>query len=152
MTKNPMEQSNTSLAAWLRVLRLRVGYSQQNVADILNVNRSTYTYYETGKTSPDPVTLNRIAKIFNVPLELFFREEEPTAVLGDSGVVPKRSPKKAKFDPSKIGELSSGEKDIVAFLRDKGLSAEDVLQALKGRFGDTEAPKVDYSVRGYEKK
>ena len=59
----------------LRGFRLRAGFSQQNVADILNVSRSTYTYYETGKTTPDPTTLNRIAKIFAVPLEEFFLEE-----------------------------------------------------------------------------
>ena len=63
---------NISLAARLRELRLQVGYSQKNVADLLNVNRSTYTYYETGKTTPDPMTLNRIAKIFGVPLAEFF--------------------------------------------------------------------------------
>ena len=61
-----------------------MGYSQKNVADLLNVNRSTYTYYETGKTTPDPMTLNRIAKIFGVPLAEFFPEEPTVAMLRDS--------------------------------------------------------------------
>ena len=56
--------TNSFLAARLRQARLQAGYSQQNIADALNVNRATYTYYETGKTSPDPITLGRIARIF----------------------------------------------------------------------------------------
>ena len=51
--------TNSFLAERLRQARLQAGYSQQNIADALNVNRATYTYYETGKTSPDPVTLKR---------------------------------------------------------------------------------------------
>ena len=51
------------LGPCLRKLRLKAGYSQKNVADLLNVSRSTYTYYETGKTSPDPFTLNRPAAV-----------------------------------------------------------------------------------------
>lgn len=65
----------STLAERLRAFRVQVGFSQKNVADVLNVSRSTYTYYETGKTTPDPATLNRIAKILNVPLEYFFSSE-----------------------------------------------------------------------------
>ena len=64
------------LGPCLRKLRLKAGYSQKNVADLLNVSRSTYTYYETGKTSPDPFTLNRIARIFGVSMTDFFPPEE----------------------------------------------------------------------------
>ena len=58
--------TNSFLAERLRQARLQAGYSQQNIADALNVNRATYTYYETGKTSPDPVTLGKIARICGV--------------------------------------------------------------------------------------
>lgn len=136
MAQNPEEQKKGSLAAWLHIFRVLSGYSQKNVADFLNVNRSTYTYYELGKTMPDPVTLDRIARIFGVPLEAFFSEESPEAVLGDPGVKPKRSPKKVKLTPAKIGDLTSGEKSIVAYLRDKQLPADKVLEALKKRFDE----------------
>lgn len=135
MTRNTGDQNNASLAVWLRELRLRSGYSQKNVADLLNVNRSTYTYYETGKTTPDPVTLNRIAKIFGVPLAVFFSEESPRVVLEDSSSTSKRAPKKARPNPTRIGELTSSERDVIAFLRDRGLSAADLLEELKAHFG-----------------
>lgn len=130
----PRERS-VALAVKLRQFRLQAGFSQKNVADILNVSRSTYTYYETGKTTPDPATLNRIAKIFGVSLEEFFSEDTPgdgSGMLRDSGA--KRAPKKARENPQKIGELSAGEKAIVAFLRDKGISTDRVLELLQTHF------------------
>ena len=33
----------------LRMLREKFGYTQQHMANILNVDRSTYSYYETEK-------------------------------------------------------------------------------------------------------
>ena len=37
----------------LRKLRIDRGLTQQAVADALNVNRSTYSFHESGKTQPD---------------------------------------------------------------------------------------------------
>ena len=42
-------RQRANLATLLRELRQRAGFSQREVASILNMNRSTYTYYETGK-------------------------------------------------------------------------------------------------------
>lgn len=125
---------NEDLATKLKRYRLQVGYTQRNVAEVLNISRSTYTYYELGKTSPDPATLNRIAKLFGVSVEEFF-EDAPasqSSMLYDSGA--KRVKKIVKADPEKIGDLTTSEKSIVAFLRDKGISPSDALDVLKNRF------------------
>lgn len=132
-------ERDVALAVKLRRFRLQAGFSQKNVADILNVSRSTYTYYETGKTTPDPTTLNRIAKIYGVSLEEFFVEdasEESSGVLRDSesGRTHKRAPKKAKEDPQRVGDLSAGEKVLIAFLRDSGVSSDRALELLKTHF------------------
>lgn len=50
----------------LRKLRENNGYTQQQIADALNINRSTYAYYESGKTTPDIDTIIKLAKIFNI--------------------------------------------------------------------------------------
>lgn len=126
------DTKNESLADKLKRYRLQVGFTQGNVAEVLNISRSTYTYYELGKTSPDPVTLNRIAKLFGVPVEEFFEDEPTTPMLYDSGA--KRVSKKVKMDPEKIGELTTDEKAIVAFLRDKGVSKSEALTVLKEKF------------------
>lgn len=123
--------SNGFLADRLRQARLQAGYSQQNIADALNVNRATYTYYETGKTTPDPVTLGRIARICGAPIEFFF-EEEPVApmLLTDR----ERCPKKAMPDPSWIGELSAEEKRLIALLRaSQKVSVEETVDWVKAR-------------------
>ncbi len=105
---------NEQLASILRRLRLEAGYTQQNVADSLNINRSTYTYYETGKTTPDIHTLKVLAKVFNVGVDVFL-EDDATKILSDPG---KRRPKKIVWDkPTTIGQLSSKEKSLIALVR-----------------------------------
>ena len=64
----------TNLGEALRKYRLRTGLTQKSVSEALGISRSAYTYYETGKTSPDPTMLFRIACMFDVPLDLFFDE------------------------------------------------------------------------------
>ena len=54
------------IGAKLKILRKSYGFTQKNVADALNVERSTYTYYETGKTRPDIVQTVKLAKMYNV--------------------------------------------------------------------------------------
>lgn len=119
----------STLAERLRGFRLRAGFSQQNIADVLNVSRSTYTYYETGKTSPDPATLNRIAKILGVSLEEFFPENGSGTILEDSEG--KRPSKTVCPDPQRVGELSAGEKTLIAFVRDNRFPPEAAIDALK---------------------
>ncbi len=54
------------ISYWLKYYRHSAGLTQQQVADNLKIERSTYTYYETGKTKPDINTLVKIAKVFNI--------------------------------------------------------------------------------------
>ncbi len=124
----------TEFAVALRKIRLHAGYSQREVATILRMNRATYTYYELGRTAPDPETLNRISKIFGVPMEAFFTGGDSSLKLEDPGVARKRPNTIKRLDPQRIGDLTTEEKLIIAFLRDKELSPEAVLQALRKRF------------------
>lgn len=64
------------LSKTLKTLRENCGYTQQQVADALSIERSTYTYYETGKTTPDINTIIKLSKIFNVSYIDIFEEEE----------------------------------------------------------------------------
>ena len=54
------------ISYWLKYYRHECGLTQQQVADRLKIERSTYTYYETGKTKPDINTLIKIAKVYNI--------------------------------------------------------------------------------------
>lgn len=53
----------------LRSYRTKQGWNQQFIADQLNIDRSTYSYYESGRTSPPIDSLIRLSKIFNVTVD-----------------------------------------------------------------------------------
>ena len=52
----------------LRKLRTDRGLTQKAVAEALNINRSTYSFHESGKTQPDFQRVTALAAIFEVPL------------------------------------------------------------------------------------
>lgn len=58
----------------LKMMRLNNRLTQQQVATLLNIDRSTYTYYETGKIKPDVDTLIKLCCIFNVSLEALTKD------------------------------------------------------------------------------
>ena len=65
-------------------------YSQQEMADMLNISRSTYTYYETGKSEPGQEKLKTICDILNVDFNtlLGYSDEGLVAsAAADDGVV-----------------------------------------------------------------
>lgn len=50
----------------LRKYRKACGYNQSQVADVLGLERSAYSYYECGKTEPNVYSLVKLAKMFGV--------------------------------------------------------------------------------------
>lgn len=53
----------------LRALRESHNLTQQEVANVLNMTRSSYAYYEIGKHSPSVETVNTLAKMYNVSID-----------------------------------------------------------------------------------
>ena len=82
---------------------------------MLNIDRSTYAYYETGKTRPDVTSLMLLAKIYGVSLdELLGDESAPKGVSDRRFVTDYVSGRK---NSSHIYDLSSDEKDLVGAYR-----------------------------------
>ena len=50
----------------LKKLRLDCGFTQGKLADFLGIDRSTYSYYESGKINPDVRTILNLSKIYGV--------------------------------------------------------------------------------------
>ena len=65
MDKNK-QKKRTALGNRLRTLRRCNVMTQREVAARLHLDRSSYAYYEIGKTEPDLHTLSEIAGIFRV--------------------------------------------------------------------------------------
>jgi len=61
----------------LKDYRLNLGYSQDQIAKYLGVDRSTISHYETGDRDASLVHLSKLADLFGIELEDF---SEPDAV------------------------------------------------------------------------
>ena len=100
----------------LKKLRQCSGYTQQNVADALGIDRSSYTYYETGKTIPPLSTVAKLANLYNVSIEeLLGKQPEKkghTLVLN----APKMS-RPLQHDLEKFKTLSKDEQSIILAYR-----------------------------------
>lgn len=104
----------TDLRAMLRYVRISCGFTQENVASALGVHRATYTNYETGATAPDVI----IGKIFRIPPEIFLYPGK----FVQGATQRKRSSRKRRtsINPSKLGELTTEERRLIAEFRLKG--------------------------------
>lgn len=95
------------LSQKLRDLRKRCNYKQWQVAEVLNISRSTYSYYELGKSSPDLATIGKLAKLFHVSYEELLDEEPESARVHDSqnsrnSFYDKRKPSLAALEQDEI--------------------------------------------------
>ena len=54
---------------YLREIRLASGYTQQEIANVLQIDRSTYAYYESGKTEPNIANLRKISNLYSMSLD-----------------------------------------------------------------------------------
>lgn len=50
----------------LKKERTERGYTQKEIADILNISRVAYTLYENGKNTPTTDNILRLAELYNV--------------------------------------------------------------------------------------
>lgn len=70
-----------SFSEQLKKARLKIGYTQQKVADLMEITKSTYCGYETGKRQPDVAKIKLLANILNtsgdVLLETGFESKTP---------------------------------------------------------------------------
>lgn len=126
----------------LKYYRESCELSQQQIANALNVDRSTYTYYETGKTTPSASTLLKLSKIFNVPCSIFLesinQELDLNSLVADSVDNKKtRDTTKSYESNEKIYDLSKEEKDILIAYRVLNKSgqekAQEYLKKLAGK-------------------
>ena len=106
----------------LRDLREKCGYTQQQIANALNIDRSTYSYYETGKTSPDIPSLLVLASVFSVSIEdLLGQEQQSPLVLSDSSssqsTAANKFSKNIAQNDSHIYDLTKDEKQLICFFR-----------------------------------
>ena len=68
LLNEPFKNKKRTLGDNLKEARLRKGLLQSDVASALHLERSTYTSYETGRTSPSAETLFKLSAIYETPV------------------------------------------------------------------------------------
>ncbi len=78
------ESQKSSLGANLMYYRKLAGFTQQQMSEMLNIHRTTYTKYETGDSEPSVGNLKRIAELLKVDIATLFEGNEDLTPFADS--------------------------------------------------------------------
>ena len=120
---------NELVAEKLKKCRKQCGLSQQQVAQALNIDRSTYSYYELGHTTPGIEKIPKLAKIFNISPTLLLPDENDALSLTLSDVDDEEN-------LSEMARLSDEEKDLLIRYRllgaDERTALMEKLDELRG--------------------
>ena len=68
----------------LKSLRIKNEYSQETLAEMINVSRQAVTKWENGNGMPDIENLKLIADIFDVTIDSLVRDEDEIETLDES--------------------------------------------------------------------
>ncbi len=108
------------VSATLKVLRKANGFTQKQIADKLNIDRSTYSYYELGKINPSISSMVILADLYGISLDEIVHYDDAV-----SSSLTAASPA-AAYESTPI--LSEDEKKLIASYRKLSNAAkEDVL-------------------------
>lgn len=119
-----MEEIDSKAIFGQRLKRFREesGYTQSILANILGVERSTYTYYETGKTTPVIFDLMRLCRLYRISLDElcgYSANSADAMRLSDSGqrvkVYARR--KERRYLTDSVLDLSTDEQQLLAYYR-----------------------------------
>lgn len=64
----------------LRMERLKRGWTQEDVANMLNMGRASYAQYETGKNIPTTENIIKLAQIYRVPTDYLLQVDYGEAI------------------------------------------------------------------------
>lgn len=67
---------NENTGEILKKLRKEHGLTQQDVSGLLGIDRTTYTFYETGKTVPSLSTVKKLARMYSCSVDYLVYGEE----------------------------------------------------------------------------
>ena len=95
----------------LRAVRKANGLTQQNVADYLGVDRTTYTYYEMGDTCPSVDTFTRLSELYKTSVSYLICETD------DPEMKVKEALAQVAEEIDFAATISKREKELIVFFR-----------------------------------
>ena len=105
---------NSALGKKLLTLRKEFKMTQDDVAKILGMSRTSFSKYENGNINPPLQVLRKLAKIYNVGLEYLIFDEKTIIRVNDSS---EENDNSAELPLSRITELRPIEKEIIGKFR-----------------------------------
>ena len=91
----------------LKVLRNNKGLTQEQLAKVFNMSRSTYAQHEVDRRNPDYETLNLFADFFNVTTDfLLGRTDDPA---------PPAAPQKPSYEEMVLSAKTMGDASVIIF-------------------------------------
>lgn len=100
-----MTHDTAVFADRFKKLRIKSGYTQQQIANLFNVTRPCICYWENGKRVPDFIKLSEICRFFGVSSDYLLNiTYDPTPKIKDRDVPYQKQ--EAKLDLSKLTEDS----------------------------------------------
>lgn len=77
-----------NIAERLKDLRKEAGYSQEQVAELLNVSRQAVSKWESAQGYPDIENIIKLAQMYEVSTDYLLLGEEPPALTADETDIP----------------------------------------------------------------
>lgn len=116
----------------LKKLRKACGFKQEEVAKVLGVDRSAYSYYESGKTEPSVRNLIKISRMFKVDVDALVGNSEYASSLALNNEPADEYDSRLCADIDTLDKCSSQEKILIALFR-QAQDKEAVLSAVKAQ-------------------
>lgn len=118
-------------------MRKKCEYTQKQVADLLGLDRSTYSYYELGKIKPDINTVMRLSDIFDVHYTTILESEDTNAFsdVRKGGVSKQLNTSEENLNVTNFNFLTKKEQDILmAFRLLSNESQRDIMEFISQKF------------------
>lgn len=102
----------------IRYARKQCGFTQQQVADFLNIKRSSYTYYETGHTQVPSNYLASLSKLFGVSADWLLNHSFDLE--SDDELLPNETERGLPG----LAKLTKDERELLLLLRKCGMTMQ----------------------------
>lgn len=104
----------------LKELRINCAMTQDDIAEILDMSRTSFSKYENGASNPPLTVLRKLSAIYNVPIEYLIHDEFVSLTFNDE----KNAEEPSVEDALKgFSDLTRDEKMLIMKLRLKGADA-----------------------------
>lgn len=103
----------------LQALRRKLGFTQDQVAEFLNINREEISYYENGNRSMPTDLMSQVANLYGVDEYDFFEENLDLATVNLALAFRAESLK-----PSDLTQIAQFKKIVMNYLRMKSLQTK----------------------------